>query len=166
MQQCPAMLRRAPSSTSQRDQRGVDDFFFSVSPFAVTAAPDVGDVFVAFGPSVELPLEFVIPDCVWFWTPLVELFDESVLVAPLLMAPPLMCELSLDVPLMLEPLLMLPEVLLADAPVLSDAGATAPPTAVVSVVAFLSPLLHAATATRAATIAMCFMKSSVEIMNP
>ena len=77
-----------------------------------------------------------------------------------MLEPPLMLE-----PL-LEPLLMLPEELPVDVPVLSDAGATVPPTAVVSVVAFLSLLLHAATATRAATIAMCFMKSSVEIMNP
>ena len=131
-----------------------------MSPFAVTGAPDVGDVFVAFGPSVELPLESVMPDCVWFFVPDL---DESLPIAPpLVLDPLLMLELSVAEPLMLEPLLMLPALL----PVLSDAGATAPPTAVVSVVAFLSPLLHAATATRAATIAMCFMKSSVEIMNP
>ena len=50
--------------------------------------------------------------------------------------------------------------------VLSDDGATAPPTAVVSVVALLSVLLHAAIATTIATNAMRFMKSSVEIVNP
>jgi hypothetical protein len=153
----------------------------SVSPFAVTAEPDVGDVFVAFGPSVELPLASVMPDCVWFFVP--DLDDESLLIAPLVLAPPvvlapllmleppvvlaplLMLELSLVEPLMLEPLLMLP--LLVDEAVLSEAGATAPPTAVVSVVAFLSPLAHAATATRAATTAMCFtMKILRRIMNP
>jgi hypothetical protein len=51
---------------------------------------------------------------------------------------------------------MVPEGLLM-APLLSDAGATAPPTDVVSVVALLSALLQAATATRAAIIAMRFM---------
>jgi hypothetical protein len=139
-----------------------------VSPFAVTAEPDVGEVFVTFGPSVELPFASVMPDCVWFFAP--DLLDES-----LLMAPPFMLELSLGAPLMLEPLLMLGELVVGelvlvdvvvDVLVLSDAGATDPPTAVVSVVALLSPLLHAATATRAATIAMCFMKSSVEIIDP
>jgi hypothetical protein len=50
--------------------------------------------------------------------------------------------------------------------VLSDDGATAPPTAVVSVVALLSVLLHAAIATTIATNAMRFMKSSVQIVNP
>jgi hypothetical protein len=67
-----------------------------------------------------------------------------------------MCALSAADWLMLEPLLMLPELELFIAE-LSDAGATVPPTAVVSVVVLLSPLLHAATATRAATNAMRFM---------
>jgi len=108
----------------------------SVSPFAVTGEPDVGDVLVAFGPSVDLPLESVMPDCDWF-----RVDDESLLIAP----PPIF-ELSL---LMLEPPI---------APALSDAGATAPPAVAVSVVLSVFPLLHAATATRAAAIiAMRFM---------
>lgn len=41
----------------------VESGFFNVSPFAVTAAPDVGDVFFMFFPSVEVPLESVTPDC-------------------------------------------------------------------------------------------------------
>lgn len=142
-------------------------FFFSVSPFEVTALPCVGDVFVTLGPSVDLPLESVTPDCDWFFTPLVDLLAEvSLLIAPpvepllmleplLVLEPLLMLELS---ELMLEPP-MLPELLLL-IPVLSEDGATDPPTAVVSVMPDLSVLLlHAATATRVAKIAMRFMKS-------
>jgi hypothetical protein len=40
-----------------------DGDFLSVSPFAVTGAPDVGDVFFMFVPSVDCPLESVTPDC-------------------------------------------------------------------------------------------------------
>ena len=35
------------------DQGFEEGFFFSVSPFAVTAAPDVGESFFMFFPSVE-----------------------------------------------------------------------------------------------------------------
>jgi hypothetical protein len=59
------MLRRAPGSTHLQHHYGVEDgTFLSVSPFAVTAAPEVGEVFFMFFPSVECPVESVTPDCV------------------------------------------------------------------------------------------------------
>jgi hypothetical protein len=170
MQKCPAAMGRALRSEHLRFDQGFEEgFFFSVSPFAVTAAPDVGDIFFMFFPSVEWPVESVTPDCVWFFA------DEESLVFRL----PLMCELSLmleplmrDVSLIVPPVLEAPVVVelvlvlmlepLLMEPVLSvDAGATAPPAVAVSVVLALLFLLHAVTATRAAaTIAMRFMKSS------
>jgi hypothetical protein len=82
-------------------------------------------------------------------------------------------ELSPMLPLVVDPLLIMCMLSLARlVPLviaffaLSDDGATAPAAAVVSVVAPLSVLLHAAIATTIATIAMRFMKSSVEIVNP
>jgi hypothetical protein len=82
-------------------------------------------------------------------------------------------ELSPLLPLVVDPLLIMCMLSLARLVpliiarfVLSDDGATAPPAAVVSVVALLSLLLHAAIATTTATIAMRLMKSSVEIVNP
>jgi hypothetical protein len=152
-------------------------FFFSVSPFAVTAAFDVGDVLVTFGPSVDLPLESVTPDCDWFGaapfmrelplSPILELLVlefpvalDPVAVPPLVLAPLLMFD-----PLVLEPLLIpVLEPLLMEPVLSADAGATAPPAIDVSVVFALSALLHAATATSVARIAMRFMKSSVEII--
>jgi hypothetical protein len=87
---------------------------------------------------------------------LIDLFiEESPFIAPPV-EPLLMLDESMLEPLMLDPP-MLPELLLM-APELSDEGATEPPTAVVSVVPVLSVLLHAATATRVAKIAMRFMK--------
>jgi hypothetical protein len=176
------MMRRALRSKHHHSCYGFDDgFFFSVSPFAVTAAPEVGDVLVTFGPSVECPLESVTPDCDWLGAPplvrelpLSPIFEppvalDPVPVPPLVLAPLLMLEpLVLDPLLMpvLDPLLMpVLEPLLME-PVLSvDAGATEPPAIDVSVVFALLLLLHAATATRVARIAMRFMKSSVEILS-
>lgn len=68
MQKCPANESRAPRVLHHRDRQGVElrvesDGFFNVSPFAVTAAPDVGVVFFMFFPRVEVPLESVTPDC-------------------------------------------------------------------------------------------------------
>jgi hypothetical protein len=83
-----------------------------------------------------------------------------------LMFDPLMRDVSLMELLVLEvlvvaaPLVLVP---LLMAPVLSADGATAPLAVAVSVVFALSLLLHAATATTAAKIAMRFMKSSVKI---
>ena len=54
MQECPAIA--APGTSIKHHHWGQGDgevFFFSVSPFAVTAAPDVGEVFFMFLPSVE-----------------------------------------------------------------------------------------------------------------
>jgi hypothetical protein len=144
-----------------------------VSPFEVTAAPDVGEVLVTFGPSVERPLESVTPDCDWFGTAPLELL--SIFEPPLVLELRFMLELSDALmpvpPLVLAPLLMLEPLLipvlepLLMEPVLSvDAGATAPLDIDVSVVLLLLLLLHAATATRAARIAMRFMKSSVKII--
>jgi hypothetical protein len=48
--------RYGPGTHSEHllyDQGFEEGFFFSVSPFAVTAAPDVGEVFFMFVPSVE-----------------------------------------------------------------------------------------------------------------
>jgi len=68
MQKCPANASRAPRALHHHAPQGVElrvvsDGFFNVSPFAVTAAPDVGDVFFMFFPRVEVPLESVTPDC-------------------------------------------------------------------------------------------------------
>jgi hypothetical protein len=127
--------------------------FFRVSPFAVTALPDVGDVFVAFGPSVDLPLESVTPDCVWFFTLVDPDVDAPIPDESLRMAPPL---LILELSFMVELLLMLDPLLIPL--VLSvAAGATAPPAVDVSVALVLSPLAHAASKARVATIAMRFM---------
>jgi hypothetical protein len=67
MQKCPARESRAPRALHRHVRQGVElrleSGFFSVSPFAVTAAPEVGDVFFMFFPSVEVPLESVTPDC-------------------------------------------------------------------------------------------------------
>lgn len=67
MQKCPANDRPGTSCTARHARQGVELWlesdFFSVSPFAVTAAPDVGDVFFMFFPRVEVPLESVTPDC-------------------------------------------------------------------------------------------------------
>jgi hypothetical protein len=126
-------------------------------------------------PSVECPLESVMPDCVWFFVieescmPFLLLMCELSRMCELsLMLEPLMCDVSPIVPLVLAaPVeVVLVVVLELDplliAPVLSpDVGATAPPAVEVSVVLALLFLLHAATATRAAArIAMRFMKSS------
>jgi hypothetical protein len=67
-QKCPANESRAPCVLHRHARQGVElevesDGFFNVSPFAVTAAPDVGDVFFMFFPRVEVPLESVTPDC-------------------------------------------------------------------------------------------------------
>jgi hypothetical protein len=169
-------MRRALRSEHHHHDYGLGDgFFFSVSPFAVTADFDVGEVLVTFGPSVERPLESVTPDCDWFSAaplvredPLSPIFEpplvlelpvalEPVPVPPLVLVPPLMLD-----PLVLDPGLMAPELELPlIEPVVSvDAGATAPPAIDVSVVLALLLLLHAATATTAARIAMRFMKSS------
>jgi hypothetical protein len=62
-------LRRALRSERHHDGQGVELRFWlesallSVSPFAVTVEPDVGDSFFTFVPSVERPLESVTPDC-------------------------------------------------------------------------------------------------------
>jgi hypothetical protein len=79
--------------------------------------------------------------------------DEPIADESLRIAPPLfLFELSL----MLDPLLMLEPLLIA--PVLSvAAGATAPPAVDVSVALVLSPLAHAASKARVATIAKRFM---------
>jgi hypothetical protein len=54
MRKCPTAVGRALESEHLRYDQGFEEgFFFSVSPFAVTAAPDVGDVFFMFVPSVE-----------------------------------------------------------------------------------------------------------------
>ena len=130
--------------------------FFSVSPFAVTALPDVGDVFVALGPSVELPLELVMPDCVWFFVLVDPVVDAPMPEESLLMAPLVEVEFIRELSLMFEPLLMLEPLLIP--PALSvAAGATAPPAADVSVALVLSPLAHAASKASVATIAMRFM---------
>jgi len=67
MQKCPARESRAPRALHHHARQGVElrleSDFFNVSPFAVTAAPDVGDVFFMFFPRVEVPLESVTPDC-------------------------------------------------------------------------------------------------------
>jgi len=67
MQKCPAKASRAPRALHLHDRQGVElrleSDLFNVSPFAVTAAPDVGDVFFMFFPRVEVPLESVTPDC-------------------------------------------------------------------------------------------------------
>jgi hypothetical protein len=101
--------------------------FFSVSPFAVTGWFDVGDV-------DDEPF----------------MLDESLM--PDGFDPVAMCALSLlrklslyVLPLMLEPLLSV------------AAGATDPPAVDVSVALVLSPLAHAASKARTATIAMRFM---------
>lgn len=100
-----------------------------------------------------------------FAPPLV--LELAVPVDPALVAPPAAPPVLLLVPLvpllMLEPLVLEPLLMV---PVLSpDAGATAPLAVAVSVVLALLLLLHAATAAKAAaTIAMRFMKSSVEII--
>jgi hypothetical protein len=155
------LTRRAPRSEHHHSRYGFG-FFFSVSPFAVTGARDVGDVLVTFGPSVERPVESVTPDCDWFGTAPLEL--SLIFAPPLVLAFPLMLEL-LFAPLVLAPLLMPVLEPLFIEPVLSaDAGATAPPADDVSVVLLLPLLLHAATATRVARIAMRFMKSSEEII--
>lgn len=121
-----------------------------MSPFAVIAAPDVGDSFVACGPSVDFPDESVMPDCVWFFVTLA----ESPLIAPLLMREALIFVVSILDPLDIEP------------PALSVVGAMVVVVDVVveveSVAMLLSPLLHAAIATRAATIAMRFMNPPSE----
>jgi hypothetical protein len=136
----------------------------------VTAEEEVGEVLVTFGPSVEWPLESVTPDCDWFGAaPLRELPLSLIFEPPLVLELRFMLELSdmlepLLIPV-LEPLLIPVLGLLLMEPVLSaDAGATAPPADDVSVVLALLPLLHAATATRVAKIAMRCMKSSVEII--
>jgi hypothetical protein len=157
------LTRRAPRSEHHHHHYGFGDgFFFSVSPFAVTAEEEVGEVLVTFGPSVERPLESVTPDCDWFGAaPLRELPLSPIFEPPLVLELRFMLELS-D---MLEPLLIPVLGLLLMEPVLSaEAGATAPPAVDVSVVLALLPLLHAATAIRVARIAMRFMKSSVEII--
>jgi hypothetical protein len=170
------------------DVGGVVRAFRSVSPFAVTGSPLVGESRFALCPSVDFPLESVMPDCVWFFV-----VEESRMpLLPLMCELSRMCELSLMLdPLMLDPLVFDPlvfDLLMFDVsaieppvlaapvvvvlvvvldplliePVLSpDVGATAPPAVAVSVVLALLFLLHAATATRAAArIAMRFMKSS------
>jgi hypothetical protein len=154
------LTRRAPRSEHHHHYGFGDGFFFSVSPFAVTAEEEVGEVLVTFGPSVEWPLESVTPDCDWFGAaPLRELPLSPIFEPPVVLELRFMWELS-D---MLEPLLIPVLGLLLMEPVLSaDAGATAPPAVDVSVVLALLPLLHAATATRVARIAMRFMKSSVK----
>jgi hypothetical protein len=151
----------------------------------VTGSPLVGESRFALCPSVDFPLESVMPDCVWFFV-----VEESRMpLLPLICELSRMCELSLMLdPLMLDPLVF--DLLMFDVsaieppvfaapvvvvlvvvleldplliePVLSpDVGATAPPAVAVSVVLALLFLLHAATATRAAArIAMRFMKSS------
>ena len=65
MRKCPAVV--APGTSIRHHRRAQGDgevFFLSVSPFAVTAAPAVGEVFFMFFPSVEWPVESVTPDCV------------------------------------------------------------------------------------------------------
>ena len=125
-----------------------------MSPFAVIAAPDVGDIFVAFGPSVDFPDESVMPDCVWFFVTLAESPLIAPPVEPLLMFEPLIFVVSMLDPLDIEP------------PALSVVGATVVVVDVVveveSVAMLLSLLLHAAIATRAATIAMRFMNPPSE----
>jgi hypothetical protein len=60
-------LRRALRSQHQQATQGVElrleSDFLSVSPFAVTDAPDVGESFFTFVPSVERPVESTTPDC-------------------------------------------------------------------------------------------------------
>ena len=156
------------SSTAGRDQGVEDGGFLSVSPFAVTGEPEVGEVFFMFVPSVDRPLESVTPDCDWFRA---EPFMCD-LVLSLIFEVSLIFDVSFILELVLDPLVILVlELLLM--PVLEPlielvlspaAGTTAPPAVAVSVVLALSLLLHAATATKAARIAMRFMKSSKEII--
>jgi len=67
MQKCPADL--APGTSIRKDPPsyrvgGCVRAFRSVSPFAVTGAPLVGESLFALCPSVEWPDESVMPDSV------------------------------------------------------------------------------------------------------
>ena len=57
MQKCPARESRAPRALHHHPGQGVElrleSDFFNVSPFAVTAAPEVGESLLTFFPRVE-----------------------------------------------------------------------------------------------------------------